>query len=235
MEWFVSAVDYSANNSDTSALVTGPLSKDHFAHPKINGHTSYLKNRFKNDDLFMTFLGSIYHCLLLTDHLPLLKLTEDLIDARLKKALKLLPTLKETLGLKKPIGVLGLNPHAGENGLIGEEESRTHKKRVENLSDIDIGNIAGPLSGDGFFSVEDYKKYSLIIANYHDQGLIPFKLIHGFEGCQTTLGLPFVRTSVNHGTATKLYLKNKADESSLIQAFQAAKKLLMWRSKNNDI
>ena len=228
LEWFTASVDYSTENPKNSAVVTGPLSKDHFIDSKINGHTSYLENRFKDHDLFMTFLGSIYNCLLLTDHQPLLKINRDVLKKRLEKALVLLTDLRDVLNLQKPIGVLGINPHAGENGLIGKEEQEIHNKVITNFN-----NVQGPLSGDAFFSKESYEKYSLIIANYHDQGLIPFKLIHGFRACQTTLGLPFVRTSVNHGTAQKFYLKDKADETSLVQAYLTAKKLLRWRS--NDI
>ena len=228
-DWFVTSVDHSSNDPENSAVITGPLSKDHFNDKKINGHTSYLENRFKQHDLFMTFLGSIYDCLLLTDHTPLLELSEELISKRLEKALELINSLKDTLEWNKDIGVLGLNPHAGENGLIGSEETRVHKVSIENLD-----GVVGPLSGDGFFSSKDYEKYSLLVANYHDQGLIPFKLLHGFNGCQTTLGLPFVRTSVNHGTAEDLYLKNKADESSLLHAYQTANKLLRRGVNKNE-
>lgn len=230
LEWFTSSVDCSFKNPNNSALITGPLSKDHFLDPKIKGHTSYLEHQFKDHDLFMTFLGSIYNCLLLTDHLPLLKLDAEIIRRRLNKALTMLSDLKGVLNLRKPIGVLGLNPHAGEKGLIGEEEIEIHKPLIENFE-----NVEGPLSGDGFFSKEAYEKYSMLIANYHDQGLIPFKLLHGFSGCQTTLGLPFVRTSVNHGTAEELYLKDMANENSLLEAYSTAKKLLKWRSSQNEI
>lgn len=229
-DWFASSVDLASNDPLNSAVITGPISKDHFLDDNINGHTSYLESQFKDYDLFMTFLGSVYNCLLLTDHTPLLKLSEDVISKRLNKALKLIDELKDVLELNKKIGVLGLNPHAGENGLIGHEESRVHKKILK-----DFKYIEGPLSGDGFFSKEEYEKYSLIIANYHDQGLIPFKLLHGFNGCQTTLGLPFVRTSVNHGTAEDLYLKNTASEASLLHAYQTAKKLLRRGINQNDL
>jgi 4-hydroxythreonine-4-phosphate dehydrogenase len=228
LDWFVSSVDYCLQHSSEAAIVTGPLSKDNFLDPKINGHTSYLENRFKDNDLFMTFIGSVYNCLLLTDHLPVSSISPQYIGKRLDKALQLLISLKEVLELKKPIGVLGLNPHAGENGLIGDEEIKFHKKIIPTFK-----NVHGPLSADGFFSKESYEKYSMIVANYHDQGLIPFKLLHGFGGCQTTLGLPFVRTSVNHGTASELYLKNVADPSSLLKAYETAKKLLVWRVKEN--
>ena len=226
--WFKDSVEYCSKNPRNSALITGPLSKDNFNDNNIKGHTSYLESVFKDSDLFMTFLGSTYSCLLLTDHIPLLKLNKESISNRLEKALNLLSDVSTYLNLDKPIAVLGLNPHSGENGLIGNEEDEIHKKIISKFE-----NVKGPLPADGFFSKENYEKYSLLVANYHDQGLIPFKLIHGFNGCQTTLGLPFVRTSVNHGTATNLYLKNTADEKSLTEAYHAAIKLLQWRSIND--
>jgi len=224
VEWFFHAVEYCENNPKTSALVTGPLSKDQFKDPNVKGHTSFFENKYSKLDLFMTFLGEVYGCLLLTDHVPLLKLDTKEINKRLPLAINLLKKVCDDFKLTKPIGVLGLNPHAGESGLIGSEESLIHQKV---LSDFD--NVQGPLPADGFFSKEDYEKYSFLIANYHDQGLIPFKLLNGFKACQTTLGLPFVRTSVNHGTAENLYLKNMANEESLIYAFETAKKLLKRR------
>jgi|GEM_PF-2381808 len=235
-DWFKTAVDYASDHSTHAAVVTGPMSKDQFESSSINGHTSYLKANFKEADLFMTFLGDIYNCLLLTDHTPLSKVTDTILRDRLVKALNMLPLFNDIFSFKKPIGVLGFNPHAGENGKIGLTEEHVHKKILNEYSHKKLlenhantegrGHILGPLPADSFFSKESYEKYSLLIANYHDQGLIPFKLLHGFNGCQTTLGLPFVRTSVNHGTGLDLYNKNCATTTSILEAYAAAKTLL---------
>ena len=231
-DWFKTAVDYASRNSKHSAVVTGPMSKDQFESSSINGHTSYLKNNFKDTELFMTFLGDIYNCVLLTDHTPLSKVTDSILQDRLTKALDLLPSFKDIFSFKKPIGVLGFNPHAGENGKIGLTEEHVHKKVLKMYTDkIGYDQIFGPLPADSFFSKDSYEKYSFLIANYHDQGLIPFKLLHGFNGCQTTLGLPFVRTSVNHGTGEDLYNKNCATTTSILEAYSTAK-ILLNRNEN---
>jgi 4-hydroxythreonine-4-phosphate dehydrogenase len=240
-EWFKTAVDYASDNPKETAVVTGPMSKDQFVNSKINGHTSYLKENFKDSNLFMTFLGDIYNCLLLTDHTPLSNVTDTLLQDRLTKALDLLATLEDIFSFKKPIGVLGFNPHAGENGKIGLTEEHIHKKILKKFKTTlkeqihkknfdshkdECLRVLGPLPADSFFSKETYESFSLLIANYHDQGLIPFKLLHGFNGCQTTLGLPFVRTSVNHGTGVDLYNRNCATTTSILEAYSTAKTLL---------
>lgn len=227
LDWFKESVDFCEANSDDTALITGPMSKDQFKDKKIKGHTSFFEHRFKDNDLFMTFIGSIYNCLLLTDHVPLLKIDINQISKRLPKAIKEIKKLNALTQSKKPIGLLGFNPHSGEKGLLGSEELEVHFKELERHKDVD-----GPLPADGFFSKDDYMKFSFLIANYHDQGLIPFKLLNGFKACQTTLGLPFVRTSVNHGTAEELYLKDRADSSSLLFAYKTAKTLLEGRNKS---
>lgn len=225
LDWFKDSVDFCFENNDSSALVTGPLSKKNFSDKKVLGHTSYLEQKFLDHDLFMTFFGSVYNCLLLTDHLPLKKVSSAITEKKIVSALNTLNRYNLLLGVKKPIALLGLNPHSGEDKLIGDEESKIHTKCVKQFS-----NAVGPLPADGFFSVDDYKKYSFIVANYHDQGLIPFKVLNGFNACQATLGIPFVRTSVCHGTAFDKFLLNKADETSMVQAIELAEKMLLAKS-----
>ena len=228
LDWFKDTVEYSFNNCTHSAVVTGPLSKKNFNDSKTLGHTSYLEHRFPQCELYMTFFGSIYNCLLLTDHVPLKNVSSYITSSKVNKALALLTNYNLVFDNNKPIALLGLNPHSGENGLIGNEESLVHSKSVAKFP-----NTVGPLPGDGFFNTEEYKKYSFIVANYHDQGLIPFKVLNGFDACQTTLGLPFVRTSVCHGTANDKFLKNTADEKSMIRAIELAENLLLDKSLFN--
>ncbi len=219
-QWFKSACSFCALYPYTSALITGPLTKASFNDSKTLGHTSYLRSLFKELPLFMTFFGEIYNCLLLNDHIPLKKVPESISKEQIESALKLIKNFKPS-----KIGLLGLNPHAGESGLIGNEELFIHSKLISKQN-----HLYGPLSSDGFFFTKSYKSYDFIIANYHDQGLIPFKLINGFNSSQTTLGLPFIRTSVNHGTSESLYMKSKANPTSMIHAIKLAQKLLTIKS-----
>lgn len=217
VEWFKEACSLCASNSDQMALITGPLVKSSFNNAKILGHTEYLRSLYKDSNLFMTFFGESYNCLLLNDHIPLKEVPSSISIDKIKEALKLINSFPSS----KKNALLGLNPHAGENGLLGHEEQTIHKEVCSNNESLE-----GPLSPDGFFSKDIYKKYSFIIANYHDQGLIPFKLINGFKASQATLGLPFVRTSVDHGTSEALYMKSTANPDSMIHAIKLAQELL---------
>lgn len=228
ISWFEDAISFCNKNANTAALVTGPLKKASFKESKSLGHTDFLRKKFKTHTLFMTFFGEHYNCLLLNDHIPLKEASEYTTLEVLEKAL----TALDLFDLKTKIALLGVNPHAGEEGLLGNIEIDVHKKFVGKH----INKVSGPLPADGFFSIDDYKKYPFIIANYHDQGLIPFKLIHGFKGSQATLGLPFIRTSVDHGTADGLFLKSKANSESMTEALNLAHKLLILKAEvNNDL
>ncbi len=218
-DWFKNACSFCNLHQHTSALITGPLTKASFNDSKILGHTSYLRFFFKELPLFMTFFGEIYNCLLLNDHIPLKKVPQSISKKQIDLALKLIKNFNPS-----KVGLLGLNPHAGECGFIGDEELLIHSPIISKEN-----NLYGPLSPDEFFSTESYKSYDFIIANYHDQGLIPFKLINGFNGSQTTLGLPFVRTSVNHGTGEVLHMKSRANPASMIHAIKLAQRLLAMK------
>lgn len=215
--WFEEAVHFCASNKNSSALITGPLRKSSFKDSGAVGHTDYLRMQF-SEPCFMTFFGDTYNSLLLSDHLPIDKVSDLEFDKLLEQAFQILKKIPKA----KKMALLGLNPHAGEGGLIGQIDEEVHKPFVQKYSDY----LDGPLPADSFFSLETYSKYSFLIANYHDQALIPFKLIHGFNGAQASLGLPFVRTSVDHGTGDALYLKNKANPKSMIRALNLAVELL---------
>lgn len=217
VEWYKEACLLCEQDPKKNAVVTGPLKKSSFSHAKTLGHTDYLRLVYPSKKIFMTFLGEHYNCLLLNDHIPLRDVAKSINYEHVQAAI----TQINTFFPNAKIALLGLNPHAGEEGLLGSEELEVHLKICENNS-----NVEGPLPSDGFFNLEKYRSYDFIIANYHDQGLIPFKLIHGFNASQASLGAPFVRTSVDHGTADDLYLKNLADGTSMLKAIELASQLL---------
>lgn len=216
--WFKEACDFCENNNKNSVVVTGPISKASFNSKTDLGHTAYLKKKYPDSTIFMTFFSEVFTCLLLTDHLPLADVFKYINIDLLENAYKTINFLSR----HKKIALLGLNPHAGENGLIGTEEESIHKVFIKKYAD----SFSGPYPADGFFLDKTYKKYDYVFANYHDQGLIPFKLMTGFNSAQSSLGLPFIRTSVDHGTAQNIFCKNLADPRSMNYAILLAKKLL---------
>ena len=212
------------------AMATAPLSKTaiHAAGFADLGHTDILKRVTGVQELFMGFIGDRFNVLLATAHLPLsevpAKLTENTVLGALLQADRM-RTLLDKRAAKKPLALLGLNPHAGEDGLIGGEEKRIHARALDAAAKRGL-NVEGPLVPDAAFFEENWRKYSVFVANYHDQGLIPFKMIHGQRsGVHVTMGLPFVRTSVDHGTAKNIFGKNKADASSMTLAIEWAVRL----------
>lgn len=218
VDWFKLACEFCDTNNENSVVVTGPLSKKSFNSNTDLGHTAYLRATYPKKNIFMTFFSELFTCLLLTDHLPLAQVPSAINYDLLQQAHKTIQFLSKF----KKIALLGLNPHAGEDGLIGNEETLIHSKFIANHHDF----FDGPFPADGFFLDQTYKKYDYIFANYHDQGLIPFKLMTGFNSAQSSLGLPFIRTSVDHGTAQNIFEKNLADPRSMSYAIMLAKKLL---------
>lgn len=203
------------------SLCTGPLSKPQVqsAGLKDIGHTDILKRITNSKELFMTFLGNKFNVALLTGHIPIKNVSQEINASRIISLLKLLQPLCEKIKLQTlPIAVLGLNPHAGDQGIIGDDEAE-----IQRAMQLSSTNCVGPLVPDAAFLEENYGKYSFYIALYHDQGLIPFKAIHGFDsGVHMTLGLPFVRTSVDHGTAKNIFGKNIANYHSMLEAIKYA-------------
>jgi 4-hydroxythreonine-4-phosphate dehydrogenase len=203
------------------SLVTAPLSKTLIkkAGYKQIGHTGIFRSFFPKQPLHMGFIGKDFSVMLATDHISLEKVPAALTKKSLSEALKSARILQKALGSKKDIAVLGLNPHAGENGLIGS----TEKKILSNLKKP----FVGPLVPDAAFLKKNWSHYSLFVCLYHDQGLIPFKMHHGQDsGVHVTLGLPFVRTSVDHGTAFDIFNKNMANPASMLDAIHFNLKLL---------
>ncbi len=217
------------------ALTTAPLSKelvqsDNFKFP---GHTEYLTQEDGETESLMFLVHEGLRVGVVTGHIPLKdvseKITKDKIVIKLQKMLK---SLHKDFGIKKPrIAVLGLNPHAGENGLLGDEED---KVIIPAINEVKSGHhlVAGPFPSDGFFGMGTYKQYDGVLAMYHDQGLIPFKTLAFEEGINYTAGLSFVRTSPDHGTAFSIAGKNVADETSFRNALYLANDIARHRNEN---
>jgi len=215
------------------AVVTAPINKfniqsDDFPYP---GHTEYYAAQFGKAGSLMLLVAENLRIGTVTGHLPLIQvpaaLTRELISNKLDM---LLQSLREDFGLKKPrIAVLGLNPHAGEDGLLGDEELAIIAPVVNQYKEK--GHLVfGPFPADGFFGMHTYQKFDAVLAMYHDQGLIPFKML-GFEtGVNFTAGLSVVRTSPDHGTAYDIAGTGVADESSFCSALFLALDVLKNRA-----
>ena len=225
--WFEEAVDLCLKRK-LDGIVTGPLSKTEMmtSPSPFLGHTELLKSKVSKPHLFMAFVGKEFNVLLATGHIPLKNISENLTEDLMVQAILKANDLRLSIPQRKnkPIGLLGLNPHAGEAGLIGHFEDQVIKRVMERVNHIPI---EGPLIPDTAFLPKNWKKYSVYLCLYHDQGLIPFKMMHGQDsGVHITMGLPFVRTSVDHGTAKDLFNLNKANPNSMLDAIKWAKYLL---------
>lgn len=199
-------------------LVTAPIHKKNTQSTEFNftGHTPYLKNLFDTPDVVMFMISDNLRIGLVTEHVPIkeipLTVTKDNIISKLQI---INHSLKKDFLIEKPkIAVLGLNPHAGDEGLIGSEEEEIIKPAIREAYQKDI-LCFGPFSSDAFFARGHYNKFDAVLAMFHDQGLIPFKSLSFGEGVNYTAGLNAVRTSPDHGVAFDIAGKNIADESSL--------------------
>lgn len=212
------------------AIATAPMSKAAIIEAGLDdiGHTDILKRVAQEKCVFMGFLGSRFSVVLATGHIPIANVVKELTNSILTDAVEaafLLRSLMDKKHKRRPIAVLGLNPHAGEGGIIGDDELNLHNEVIGSYQKKKQP-VVGPLTPDTAFFKETFEQYSVYVASYHDQGLIPFKSIHGHESnVHITLGLPFVRTSVDHGTAKDIFGKNKADPSSMIRAIRVATEL----------
>lgn len=213
-------------NSQIDALVTLPINKDSIQGQEFNfsGHTEYLENRAGNGQKALMILASSQiRIALATTHLPISEvsghITSELIIEKIKS---LSNSLKRDFFIDNPrIAVLSLNPHAGENGLLGNEEQDIIKPAIKKCLDQDI-LCTGPFAADGFFGSGRYKQFDAVLAMYHDQGLIPFKTLTMDSGVNFTAGLPIIRTSPAHGTAYDIAGKNLASDESFRQAIYMA-------------
>lgn len=207
------------------AMVTAPISKTAFnmASIKFPGHTELLANRTKTKNFIMTFLSKKMKGGLLTIHEPIKNVPKLIKKEKLSNSTELiLKMFNNDFGIKNPkIAVLGLNPHAGESGIIGKEEEEIITPIIKKYPK----NLFGPFSSDAFFANHLYKNFDFVLGMYHDQLLIPFKMMNFNSGVNYTAGLPIIRTSPDHGTAFDIAYKGIANSSSFLEAFYYAEKI----------
>ena len=213
----------------TNILVTSPVSKEAISmcEKKFKGQTEFFGNHFHSKNFAMMMLNNKIRIVLATTHIPIQNVSKQISKELISKKLQLIfKSLKNDFKIKFPkIAVIGLNPHAGENGIIGNEEEKIIKPVLQKFD-----FAFGPFSSDAFFGNKNYKNYDAVFSMYHDQGLIPFKMLGIKDGINFTIGLPIVRTSPAHGTAFDIAGKNTADSSSLIYAILNGIKI--WKSRN---
>ena len=220
-----------SNKADV--LITSPISKEAFNLAKINfpGHTELLANSENENNYLMLFLSKKINAALLTIHSSIYNVPKLITKDKIVKAIRLLNnTAKKDLGIINPkIAVLGLNPHAGENGIIGNEELKIISPAIKSLQKR--FDVSGPFVPDAFWGNKTYEKFDMILGMYHDQILIPFKLLNFNSGVNFTAGLKLIRTSPDHGTAFDIAGLNKANESSMLQSYKYAMKIFQNRKR----
>lgn len=220
------------------AVVTAPVDKHAVARvlPGFTGHTGYIKDKFGAADVLMLLINENLRVGLVTEHLPLRDVVNAVTIERIAAKGKLMAkSLLEDFGIRKPrIAVLGLNPHAGDNGELGNEEKLIILPAVDQLQNAGI-LAYGPYPADGFFGSGQWQKFDGVLAMYHDQGLAPFKAVAFSSGVNFSAGLPYVRTSPDHGTAFDIAGKNLASESSLREAIFAAVDIFKQRTNWKEI
>ena len=204
------------------ALLTAPINKHNIQSDnfKFAGHTEYLEKHFGNDgNSLMILLNDRIRVALVTGHIPVSEITQHLTTAGILEKLKVFnKSLREDFDVLRPrIAVLAMNPHAGDNGLLGEEEVSVIKPAIEEAGKNGI-QAFGPYPADGFFGSQTFTSFDGILAMYHDQGLAPFKALAMDDGVNFTAGLSVIRTSPAHGTAYDIAGKNIASENSFRQA-----------------
>jgi 4-hydroxythreonine-4-phosphate dehydrogenase len=220
-----------ANNKDVDAVITAPISKLalNLADIHFPGHTEIYAASSHVRDFAMMFLSETMNAALATIHIPLKDVPCSITTSLLQKLIPLLyNTLKVDLNITAPrLAILGLNPHAGEDGIIGNEELNIISPAVNNYKYLD-----GPFSTDAFFANHLYKDYDLTIGLYHDQVLVPFKMLNFSSGVNYTAGLPIIRTSPDHGTAFDIAYKLIADSNSMLSAYYYAERIVSNRLKH---
>lgn len=218
-----------ANQIDV--LVTAPIHKKSIQSKDFSfpGHTDYLNSQLEGESL-MFMISEELKIALVSDHIPLNAITGYLTEEKIVKKIQLLEqSLKQDFGINRPkIAVLGINPHTGDHGVIGNEEDQLLRPLLQSL--FDQGHLVfGPFAADGFFGNRQQKNYDAVLAMYHDQGLIPFKTLSFGQGVNYTAGLSHVRTSPDHGTAFDIAGKGIADEHSFVAALYEARLIYLQR------
>ena len=221
LEWAVN--DLKAGYID--ALVTAPINKRTMVNEGFGytGHTEYLQQEFGVNDVLMIMVCDQLKVGVVTGHIPLKDVPGSISEERILKKLRLMKaSLERDFAIYSPkIAVLGLNPHCGDGGLLGDEEQSVILPAVKKANEEGIMAF-GPYSPDGFFGLGNYSKFDAVLAMYHDQGLIPFKALAFELGVNYTAGLPIVRTSPDHGTAYEMAGRDMADPRSMMSSIYAA-------------
>lgn len=222
-EYLCHAID-DAQSGHLRAIVTAPLHKKamQLGGADFPGHTEILAQRTGTEHFAMMLTNNEIKVILVTIHIPLTQVSSNITQARELQTIRLAHQACLHAGIKKPrIAVAGVNPHAGEDGRFGHEESHVIEPAIEQARREGI-NATGPFPGDTIFMRARQGEFDIVVAQYHDQGLIPIKYLGIDEGVNVTVGLPFIRTSVDHGTAFDIAGKGLADPGSLKAAFNLA-------------
>lgn len=220
------------------ALVTAPINKKSIQSDFFNfpGHTEYLQSKASTEESLMFMIGDDLRIGVATGHVPVKDIAQNInLETIVSKLVLMNQSLKNDFWIEKPkIAVLALNPHAGDDGLIGMEEKEIIEPAIEKAHEEGVF-VFGPYPADGFFAGDAYKKFDAVLAMYHDQGLIPFKHIAFHNGINYTAGLPFVRTSPDHGTAFDIAGKNIASPESFREAVFAAITIVKQRREQLEL
>jgi 4-phospho-D-threonate 3-dehydrogenase / 4-phospho-D-erythronate 3-dehydrogenase len=223
---------------EIDALVTAPINKKamQMANFPFPGHTEYITDQLGSPNSVMLMVNDNLRIGLVTNHLPVSKIAENITRQGILDKIKILnETLKIDFFIEKPtIAVLGLNPHAGDEGALGEEEGTIILPAIEQAKELGILAM-GPFPADGFFGSGNYAKFDAILAMYHDQGLIPFKAFSFGDGVNYTAGLSVVRTSPDHGTGFDIAGQNAADPSSFRKAVYMALDIARHRDEYTEM
>lgn len=219
-------------------LVTAPVNKHNIQTPEFHftGHTEYLQNKMETEEVLMLMVSDHLKVGVVTGHLPIADVPAAITPERIRKKIEIMnQSLRDDFNYTDPrIAVLALNPHAGDQGLLGNEDDEIIKPVLESLREEGIMAL-GPFPADGFFGAGLHRNFDGVMAMYHDQGLIPFKVLAFDGGVNYTAGLPFIRTSPVHGTAYELAGLDKANEDSFRQALFTAVDIFKTRKKNREL
>lgn len=227
----LSAAVKSLRENDVNVVLTAPINKETIQSEAFNfpGHTEYLEENLDGESLMILMTNNL-RIGLITGHIPISKVAETITPKLIEDKVNIMyASLKQDFGIAKPkIAVLGLNPHCGDNGVIGEEDNAIIKPTIDKIKHT--GRLVfGPYAADGFFGSETYKQFDGVLAAYHDQGLAPFKALSFGNGVNFTAGLSHIRTSPDHGTGFDIAGKNTANPSSFKEALFSALQIFKTR------
>jgi 4-hydroxythreonine-4-phosphate dehydrogenase len=219
-------------------LITSPINKKNIQSAKFNfpGHTEYLAGKFSTQDYLMLMVNKNFRIGVVTGHVPISKVTEHLNEELIMRKIRIMnQSLIRDFGIIRPrIAVLALNPHAGDEGVIGDEDQKIIAPAIEKSFRQNI-LVFGPYPADGFFGSASFRQFDGILGMYHDQGMVPFKLLSFDEGVNYTAGLPMVRTSPAHGTAYDIAGKDAASPEAFRNALYMACDIFQNRKEYDEL